>query len=278
MCHPQICGDDSDDLLQTFNIDLTKLDENQNKEIQNWVKDLKNGFLCYQSKSIETDKIVISISKSKNQDLIPKLDLQNRTQKFFDLEKMNFLREKVKSSECPSKEFEEKTTKFLDKFIKSFDYLSMQIEEIPKDNDNVVLTHNDLNHSNFLINTDKKVYLIDHEYAGINYIYFDLAAILFACNLSIDFQKLKVNRINVYDKHVKRVVEVYLKERQLEIPLKSILDRVLLFRLVHLCFSLYMMSFYIFEIKNGLLFDYFLVIIEDSSDVFELLMSKVGDK
>ena len=278
MCHPQICGDDSDDLLQTFSIDLTKLDENQNKEIQNWVKDLKNGFLCYQSKSIETDKIVISISKSKNQDLIPKLDLQNRTQKFFDLEKMNFLREKVKSSECPSKEFEEKTIQFLDKIIDSFDFLCMQIEEIPKDNDNVVLSHNDLNRFNFLIDKSKKVYIIDHEFTGINYIYFDLAATLFLCNLSIDFQKLKVNRINVYDKHVKRVVEVYLEERQLSIPIDTMLDRVLLFRLVHMWFWLYLFGIVMFELKRDLLFEYFLVIIEEFDDVFQLLMSKVGDK
>lgn len=176
--------------LTDFSFDLSALPPDQIEKLKAHLSGLnkESNPLSYDLNLLDAE---LTIKIKKNESFAPcKIKMPLLLDTFATKENFERILQNLKSRDDVDPKLKEVMIKkisnveaTLEDFYKLFNFLKKKEEAF-------VLCHGDLNITNILIDSNKKVFLIDLDFIGINYFYCDLAYLLGVLKLKIDLKTL----------------------------------------------------------------------------------------
>ena len=145
------------------------------------------------------------------------------------------------------------------------------LEGIPASDENVRMSHGDLHHGNFLIDDQDKVFLIDFDLAGLNYIYYDLSLVLEHMSGRPEYQK---ENKDGFEANLDMAVKKYLEVRPLSVSAEVLKERIRIFRPMMKIFWLKVFSFFMAGGDKGFIYFYKVVLLPHYREVCDKILKK----
>ena len=119
------------------------------------------------------------------------------------------------------------------KLEETYEVLLEKVAAIPRDEESFTLCHYDLNLSNILVTSEKKVYLIDYDLIGMGFIYSDFSMFLGNLHIKIDFKTGAVSYGNDIELIQKQLYQMYTKYRPLSVSEAQFFEKINLLRFIN---------------------------------------------
>ena len=163
---------------------------------------------------------------NKNFDKNTKINLPFRSKQMLNKEFIQTVIDKSKKYEKLDKNLNEKICSCLEIIKGSIDKLWEGLKSIPKDDEFYTIVHNDINHTNVLVDEKNKVYIIDYDMISKGFFFYDLAIITFSLEIKSDLKNMQFNFENDITDFFDKIADAYLKERPIKMSKEKLIKMI----------------------------------------------------